>query len=499
MGGIRLSTWVGILLVCVGVGYVGYDAYSRYVVFSETMAKDRERAEQIAMTRAQLNTALLGAGINVQQATNGFWYTLRDSDGNESVLYYNPDQWATYELTATDVATLAGQLGGAARFDRDSMKNVPNKDLPPELQFHNALYGNETPGAFRNTQAALEDAYTSGKATAQQLWELSYMYELQGAYEKRDIVNKESCTRFKQRCLNEILVRVSGNVVDTAGRPVQGAKISVLGHDEVKPMSTDQKGEYTIALSVKEMEKVRVSVAKRNFTSGVASTIVIGAGKTSYRMDTVVLASAILIITVDTEKHTVSDPASNAYPDGRFLLRATSTAYEIPSEGIVDASGEPYRGPVDVYIYEFTRDTVPQTLVMLDTFDEVMGYAGNLMKSYGMPLIQFFSHDGQPLDVLDSRPMVITYKVAGMEDLRTNVHGDLPEALSDAHMETLVAASKGDPGFPVTSEFLARHKISTFPPFWVLDRGSGVWDNVGMRVLDTSGLVQAPFYTRKKK
>lgn len=498
MSGIRLSTWIGILLVCVSVGYVGYDMYSKYVVFSETMAKDKARAAQIAATRAQLNSALLEAGVSVQQASSGFWYTLRDADGNESVLYYNPDQWASYDLTDTDVKTLASQLGGASRFDRGSMKDVPTKELPSELQFHNALYGNTTPGAFHETQGALEEIYKNGTATAQQLWELSYMYELQGAYSKRDAVNAESCKRFKQRCVNEIMIRTSGNVVDTAGRAVQGAKVSVLGHEEVSAVTTNQKGEFTIALSVKPMEKIRVSATKRNFSSGVVSAIVLGAGKTAYRMDTIVLASAIAIVTVDTVKHTVSNPVDTARPDGSFILHATSTTYDIPAEAIVDEKGNPYRGLVDVYIYEFTKDTVPQSLVTLDTFDEVMGYAGNLMKSYGMPIIQFFAQDGRPLDVTDKKPMTITYRVAGMDDLKNNTDNNLPEPLTNAHMETLVAASKGDPGFPITADFLVRHKIFTFPPFWVLNRGSGVWDNVGMRVLDVSGVIQAPFYTIKK-
>lgn len=498
MMGIRLSTWIGIILLCVGIGYVGYDLYSKYTLFSETIAKGKARVAEIAATRARLNTALLGAGVDVQQATNGFWYTVRDEYGNESVMYYNPDQWATYELTDSDVSTLAAQLGGSARFDRASMRDVPNKDLPPELQFHNALYGNATPGAFQGTQAALETVYHDGSATAQQLWELSYMYELQGAYAKRDAVNTESCNRFKQRCVNEIIIRVNGNVVDTAGRVVQGAKVSVLGHEEVNTVTTNQKGEFTIALSVKPMEKIRVSATKRNFSSGVASTIVLGAGKTAYRMDTIVLASAITIVTVDTVKHTVNASTDVARPDGSFVLHATSTAYEIPADAIVDAKGKPYRGVVDVYIYEFTRDTVPQSLVTLDTFDQVMGYAGNLMLSYGMPLIQFFTENGEELDVTNENPMTITYRVAGMEDLKKNTDNSLPEPLTDAHMETLFAASKGDPGFPVTAEFMARHKIYTFPPFWVLDRGSGVWDNVGMRIVDISGVIQAPFYTIKK-
>lgn len=64
-------------------------------------------------------------------------------------------------------------------------------------------------------------------------------------------------------------------------------------------------------------------------------------------------------------------------------------------------------------------------------------------------------------------------------------------------MQLLTAVSQGDPGFPITREFLVSHKLYTFPPFWVFDRKGGVWDNVGIRVLDTSGTIQTPFYTVK--
>ncbi len=499
MHGMRITVFVLVAFACGAIGYAGYDVYQRYAIFADAAAKDKARMAQIAANRAALNTALTRAGVSLQQATSGFWYTIKDADGAESVLYYDPDQWASYALSPDDMQALASHVGGAERFDADSMKNIAEADLPPTLRFHNALYSNTTPGAFRDALAVLERAYGDGSATSDDLWRLSYMYELQGAYEKRDEVNAANCARFRERCKSDIVVRLAGVVQDMSGNPVQGASVSVLGHDEVKTAYTDEKGAYALSLSVKTMEKLRLSATKRNFSSGVASIVIIDAAKKTYRADPITLASAITIVTIDTARHTVNDPDDLARQDGSFVLHATSSSYDIPADAIVDGTGRPYRGPVDVYIYEFTRETVPESLVTLDTFDQVMGYAGNLMLSYGMPFIQFFTATGEALDVTDKKPMTITYKIAGMKELRENTDGVLPRPLTDADMATLVAASKGDPGFPITAEFLARNELYTFPPFWVMDRGSGVWDNVGMRVVDASGVIQAPFYTIKNK
>ena len=273
-----------------------------------------------------------------------------------------------------------------------------------------------------------------------------------------------------------------------------GRYVSVLSRPESGGATTDESGQFVLSLRVKPMEKIRLSAVKRNFSAGVASIIVVGEGRAHYSAGDIELGSPITIITIDTAKRTVTDPASEARLDGSFVLRAESSAYEIPPEAIVRENGMPYKGVVDVYIYEFTRDTVPQNLITLDTFDRVMGYAGNLMKSYGMPYIQFFTLSGEELDVQKSKPMILTYRVPGMQDMRDNID-DLPSGpLTDAGIQTLVAASAGDSGFPITSEFLVRNGLLSYPPFWVLDRKSGVWDNTGIRVLDVEGTIQALLY-----
>ena len=284
-------------------------------------------------------------------------------------------------------------------------------------------------------------------------------------------------------------------MVDTSLRPIAGASVSVLGHELEKDVLTNDKGAFSLKLSAKPMEKIRVSAVKRNFSEGVASVIVVGPGKTDYRTGNIILGSPITIVTVDTVKHTVTNPKDEARPDGSFVIHTSNSTYEIPNGAIVKGDGTPYRGVVDVYLYEFTRDTVPQNLITLDTFDQVMGYAGDLMQSFGMPFIQFFTDKGEELHVMSEKPMLLTYKIPGMKDLRNNTDGFPYGKVTDDDMQLMIDASRGYPGFPITREFLIKNNLLRFPPFWVFDRQKGVWDNVGMRVLDTAGTIQTIFYT----
>ena len=488
-----------LVLAFIALGFLGFELYINFVNARAAVQADQAHEQQIALNRRQINDALLAAGVNPHEVSAGFWYVTTDAYGNQSVAYFNPDQIAQ-EYPSMDANSLAGitaQMKSAQIVGATAMHEVSSAQLPPELQFHNQLYAGQAAGKYETTQNGLENAYTNGTATAEQLWQLSYMYELEGNYTKRDAVNEVSCTKYKSRCTGSIPVQIVGVVKDISGRPVQGAQVSVLSHPENKGATTDEKGAYSVMISARPMEKVRLSAVKRNYSEGIASLIVLGAGKKTYTADAIALGTPITVVTIDTIKHTVTDPADSANADGSFTLHATSSTYEIPANAIIDKSGKPYRGLVDVYIYEFTRDTVPQSLVTLDTFDQVMGYAGNLMQSYGMPFIQFFTQDSTELDVASSKPMLLTYKIAAMSVLRANEDNNPAGKLTDAQMQTMLDISTASRGFPITRTFLVDHKLYTFPPFWVFDRKSGVWDNVGIRVLDMTGTIQTPFYTIK--
>lgn len=484
-------------LIACAAGYLGYYWFEQFAAIQSAVAADHERQIQIQNTNTRLSKALAQVGVSPLQTSRGFWYTYSDAEGNESVAYFDINQASLLDYSDSDISAFASEVASSTVVDRTAMRAVPRNELSPQLKFHNALYStpNETPGTFQNTQSALEAVYANGSATAEQLWELSYMYELQGKYGKRDEVNATACKLYRARCAGSIPALLRGTVTDQSGRPVQGAIVTILSHPEAASTITDVHGAYTLKVSALPMEKIRVSAVKRNFTDGVASAVVLTSGAPSYELAPIVLTSPLIIVTIDTQKHTVSDPTDTANADGSFVLHATSSTYQIPAGSIVRRDGSPYLGPADVYIYEFTRDTIPASLTTLDTFNDVTGYAGNLMQTLGMPYIQFFAPDGEQLDVLKSRPMLLTYQIPGMRDMLDN-HYNRPEGpLTQNQLETILAVSQGDPGFPITAQFLYGHHISTFAPFWVFDHTTGVWENQGMRLLNASGLAQAPFYT----
>ena len=43
--------------------------------------------------------------------------------------------------------------------------------------------------------------------------------------------------------------------------------------------------------------------------------------------------------------------------------------------------------------------------------------------------------------------------------------------------------------------FLIQNNILRWPAFWILDRGAGVWENVGARIIDEAGKTQTIMYT----
>lgn len=496
--GIRIVRWFFIIAILAGLALIGVNVYERYVSFKQQIAADALQQEQIVQNGKETLAALEAAGVPAEQASAGFWYTTTDQWGDQSVAYFDPASWnAQQGLTEAQIAALAAAVASSTVMNKDQMFAVPANQLPPDLQFHNKLYsGTLQPGQFSDTQTALEAAYKAGTATSDQLWQLSYMYELQGDYADRDAVNARNCKQYQQRCAGSIPITLVGSVVDEKGDPIQNASVTVLDQSGATPVMTDNKGVFTIHVSALPLEKVRVEVRKVDYTEGIASAITISSGRSVYDLGSIQLTTPIVNVTIDTVKHTVTDPRDIVNTDGSISLTDGTSTYDIPAGAIVHADGSPYAGPVDVYIYDFTRGTVPQSLVNLDTFDSVAGYAGNLMQTLGMPYIQFFTPSGEELAVMKSDPMLLTFNIPGWQDMKDNFLNRPEGPLTDQQIQTILAASQADStGFPITSQFLVDNKISTFAAFWVFDTKAGVWDNTGARLLTDSGTIQVQFYT----
>lgn len=434
------------------------------------------------------------SGMSTHDLSNGFWSTWRDADGNEHVLYININDLASLNLTDAQISELLSHVTPSSVISSLSGRVVPEEDLPAPLQFHNKLYSFANDGSFLKTKQSLVSIVASGTPTSEDLFELSYMSELSGDYATRDALDARNCALFKVRCKSDMNhITITGRVVDMNGHPVQGARVSLMSRPEVKPVETTVEGIYTLSASINEMEKIRVAVSKRNYSEGVVSTVSVSKNKHLYRTDDIVVTSPINIVTIDTDKKTISDPSGSIDANGTITIKTEYSTYKIPAGAIVHKDGRPYVGVVDVYLYEFTKNTVPPGLMQIDTFDQVMGYAGDLMKSFGMPYIQFFAPSGEELHVLRSNPMVLTYRIANMKELREDT-AKLYGPLTDADMKLLTDASVGQP-YAIDRDFLIRNQMLRFPAFWVFDRTAGIWENIGVSVLDLQGTIRTIFYT----
>jgi hypothetical protein len=481
-----------IILVALAFGIAAQAGYW-YFANPERVDTTLSRQEKVNLNR--ISDTLAEAGVPYRDIARGFWYTYIDENGEEQVAFIDREALARQGLTEEQLLALLRKVNGAQITSRDSMQNVSEEDLPPELQFHNQLY---VPGGVGSTVdfiAALEKKIASGTFSRDDLRELAYAYEQRGDYKKRDAVHELSCSTFPDTCAVATPIVIEGIVRDIAGNPVQGATVEIISRPGSPTVTTDSSGFYTLNTDINGLERFRIRATKRNFSDGIATLQTVTKDRTYYSAPDIVMANPVNVVTIDTENLTITGSGNLVLENGTFIARTGNSVYEIPPDAVVDSNGSPYQGEVDVYMYEFNADNVPESLISADVFDAVLGFTGDSMRTYGMPYIQFFTLEGEELYVLASNPLALTYTIPQIQDLYAASPEGLPP-LTDADMQLLENVSAGG-GYPIDREFLTRNGLLRFPAFWVFDHQTGVWDNVGINVVDKSGIIRSPFYTVK--
>ena len=434
--------------------------------------------------------------VSVTNAATGFWYTYTDAQGNEHVFYFNPNALNGKRFTQEQINQMLGVMRGSKIGSKNTIKPVAEDDLPDDLQFHNKVYSFGKKGNIFDIRRTLERKLLKvGNLSKEELFELAYVYELQGEYKKRDQINARSCKEFNVRCA-ESKISIDGVVTDIEGNTLSDVDIEALGKTGAARTKTNENGEYTLELFVNSLEKIRIKALKHNYSDGIASVLVVTDKKKEYIADDIVLGTPLTSITINQKNKSITGVRNNVTETG-YILDTGNSLYLIPFNAIKYADGRLYTGEVEVVVYEFTEDTVPESLTTVDTFDGTLGFSGDGMKTFGMPYIQFFSPEGEELHVFNDNPMVLRYTLVHMKELRENPYQDM-KILSEEDMVFLVTASIAKKEYPIDMQFLTKNNLTNFPAFWVFDRGRGVWDNVGMKVVDTDGTIETVFYTRKK-
>lgn len=427
-------------------------------------------------------------------ARNGFWYAAPDGFSGEGVFYFSLLDAAKRNLSEKELADFYERIKVSRIIPRNNMRFVREEELPSIVQFHNGIYSFSSRVDSKEVKIHLEDKLSENDYTSNDLFELEYLSGLEGNYGEKDKLAERNCKEFGQRCSNEnIDIKIIGKVVDGKNNPIQSVKIEILGKDGVQAF-TDNKGMFDFLIKVKEMEKIRIKASKRNFSDGVSDFVVLNKEKKEYISEKIILESPIEIVTIDSVAKTITG-IENFIKDGdKFVIKTPQSVYEIPFNSLLESDGSVYSGEADVYLYEFTKETMPDSLRAVDTFDQVIGYAGNLMETFGMPYIQFFTPKGQELQVRKSNPINLRYRIFHIKDVFEDSYGTHKPFTKD-DMKLLIDISKERSGYPIDRKFLISTKLFNFPAWWVFDRDNGVWNNEGMKVLDEDGLIETIFYT----
>ena len=489
---------IALVLVAIAVLSVSSAVSTFYIIGQNISQEDRGfllEQELWELEKNRVVTALLDV-VDAQDIIKSFWLEYTSDAGEIELVLVSVEDLAAQGLSASELKQVTDDISDGRIIASDRVERISEEELPENLQFHNGVYSSLSGGAStKDMQEILEMNVETEDSSYADASSLAYLYELQGDYTARDAVYQDT-TDICESCREQVTVTIKGTVIDLKGEPVQGVTIDVLGVNE-ETVRTDSTGSYTIIAPTFVPGKLRVSALKRNFSDGVVSVNTVSKDKVTYIADPIVIAGAVSVVTIDTEKKTVSGSNNQIRSDDTFVVSTSQSMYEIPSNALVYEDGTPYQGEVDVYLYEFSQGNIPDGLIQVDTFDEVRGFAGDLMKTFGMPFIQFFSIDGEELHILSDNPMVLTYKIANMSSLRENtlaIYG----SLTDADMQFLVKSSlNSKEKYPIDRDFLISNQLLKFPAFWVFDRYAGVWDSVGVSVLDTAGTIRTEFYTIK--
>ena len=260
---------------------------------------------------------------------------------------------------------------------------------------------------------------------------------------------------------------------------------------------TDAHGKYRLEFLAYPQAKVRIDALKHGFCNGTFPiTLVSGDPKTQYYSKDFILESPAQTADIDTAKDTISGTGTSTDADG-FVVQTRYSVYHIAKNALVHANGSPYVGHLTGYFFEFNKHSQTQDLLQNDIFDDVVGYAGNLMKTFGMPYVLFVADNGERIHILKSNPMLLRTSIQEMTALTTgsdHIYG--PVTTQD--FQSLMDASKKLGGFPINRQYLIDHQMLRFPAFWDFDQAKGTWVNIETRVVSLEGTVETQFYTISK-
>ena len=281
---------------------------------------------------------------------------------------------------------------------------------------------------------------------------------------------------------------------------IPGATVEVLG-TTYKTISNN-KGEYTLSFQHISPAVLRIRASAPNKMLWIHRIDVADHTVSSERIQSFekgfTLAKAFTEISIDTLQKTIVGEGTSITEKG-FLIITPYTKYLIPFNAIVKGD-TPYKWKLKALIFEFDRQS-SSYLLNADIFDQVSGLISQTLVTYGMPFVILTAENGARLDVLDTNPMTVwTTDRASRE-----TENQLLDKETKSLFENAYQLSQSSPDeYPINSlwEYTNGNK-KIVPLFWVFDRATGYWDNVGMRFVTNNFTapynIEAHFYTLRSQ
>lgn len=421
-----------------------------------------------------------------------FYLMHTNPDGMESVLRVDADfraELATATGSRKDMIIRdifsAYKSGGIMPESTDpkrgGIRMLSGSELSRISQSHNQIIGANTSstGSFNTLKKNLE----STAVTDEEKKSLAYMYEYEGNYAKAT----ELRNSLADKNIASVTTHIEWTVTDgKTGAPLPGVTVELLNDKSIKT-TTDNSGKYVFDITLSDSSRYRLRAWDPTHSDGFAAFSTFASGTTQ---------RVVLDFTIHTPDKVMDVTLSRDAQGGVFGLDTAQTIYTIPVDGLVFANGTPFTGnQIRGYMYEFTKQTNMANYMYNDTFDAVYGYVGNIMKTFGMPYLQIYDTEGNELHIKKSKPALLRNKIYHMKELYDN-YDRIYTAVTDEDMAYIVAASKSDPtGFPITRAWLIDNHMLKWPAWWCLNRTKWVWEAVGQRVIDPSGIIETQYYT----
>lgn len=342
---------------------------------------------------------------------------------------------------------------------------LPDSEKSEFLKFYDRIQPMEVGTNYLQEKARISKALKSTSPSKEDYEEWIYILTLEGNYRKAEKIEAEYCSKFdcKDR---KIAITISGKVYTGSGNSIPGATVRVVGGKDAVRTSSD--GGYSITISTFPERKLRVEAFKPGFSNAVYVTDILSSVKKQSQSKDFVINAPVQYAIIDTMNKSIQGERTGITGSG-FTVKTAWSQYLIPTDSLVHKDGKPFKGKVTAYFFEFDKNSHNEDLLQNDIFDDVVGYAGNLMKTFGMPYVLFVTDEGERIHVLKANPMLLQNKISEMEALRTN-KDKIYSPLTDADLEFLVNKSKELGGYPITREFLIENNMLRYPVFWVFDQ-----------------------------